>query len=252
MTMRKLLTAIIISAIYLFSTNPAFSQAKTINGTVTDTAGTGIPGITVSAGRTAVTTTGANGAFTISAPATATGLVFTGVGFQRQEVGIGNQATLTVTMRAVAANLSEVVVIGYGTQRRRELTGSIATVTSKDFQQGNITTPEQLIAGKVAGVTITSNSGQPGSGSTIRVRGLASLNASNDPLVIVDGVPLSGYSISGAANPLSLINPNDIESFNILKDPSATAIYGSRASNGVVIITTKKGKSGRPVVNFST
>src|SRR4051812_11664577 len=253
MGMRKLLATIVFSSICIFLFSSVNGQTTSINGTVTDTAGNGIPGITVSAnGATAVTTTGANGTFTISAPAAATGLSFSGVGFQGQQVSLINQTTVSAIMRSVAANLSEVVVIGYGTQRRRELTGSIATVTSRDFQQGNITTPEQLIAGKVAGVTITSNSGAPGAGSTIRIRGLASLNASNDPLIIVDGIPLSGYAISGAANPLSLINPNDIESFNILKDPSATAIYGSRASNGVIIITTKKGKSGRPVVNFST
>jgi TonB-linked SusC/RagA family outer membrane protein len=236
----------------LFSTN-IFSQARSINGTVTDTAGTGIPGITVSArGATAVTSTGNNGTFTLLVPPATTAIILTGVGFERQEVPLTGDATLTIVMRSLAVNLSDVVVIGYGTQRRRELTGSIATVSSRDFQQGAITTPEQLIAGKVAGVTITSNSGAPGAGSTIRVRGLASLNASNDPLIIVDGVPLSGYGISGAANPLSLINPNDIESFNILKDPSATAIYGSRASNGVVIITTKKGRTGKPVLTFNT
>ncbi|MCW3078661.1 MAG: SusC/RagA family TonB-linked outer membrane protein [Segetibacter sp.] len=253
MRLRHLSTIIILTAFTLFLSTLTYAQTRTINGTVTDTAGTGVPGITVSArGASAVTATGTNGTFSITLPTAATALIFTGVGFQQQEVTLGDQTTLTVTLRSVAANLSEVVVIGYGTQRRRELTGSIATVTSRDFQQGAITSPEQLIAGKVAGVTITSNSGAPGAGSTIRVRGLASLNASNDPLIIVDGVPLSGYNISGAANPLSLINPNDIESFNILKDPSATAIYGSRASNGVVIITTKKGRAGKPVISFNT
>src|SRR5690606_11788990 len=131
-----------------------------------------------------------------------------------------------------------------------DLTGSIASVSSDDFQQGAITTPEQLISGKIAGVAITSNNGAPGSGSTIRIRGGASLNASNDPLIVIDGVPVSNSSISGAANPLNLINPNDIENFTVLKDASATAIYGSRASNGVILITTKKGKSGATKINF--
>jgi iron complex outermembrane receptor protein len=144
------------------------------------------------------------------------------------------------------------VVTGYGTAKRKDLTGSIATITSKDFNKGSITTPEQLIAGKVAGVQITSNGGAPGSGSTIRIRGGASLNASNDPLIVIDGVPIDNNGISGVANPLALINPNDIESFNILKDASATAIYGSRASNGVIIIVTKKGKAGKMRFNFST
>jgi TonB-dependent SusC/RagA subfamily outer membrane receptor len=127
-----------------------------------------------------------------------------------------------------------------------------STVTSKDFQKGSITTPEQLIAGKVPGISITSNGGAPGSGSVIRVRGGASLSASNDPLIVIDGVPLSNNSISGASNPLSLINPNDIETFTVLKDASATAIYGSRASNGVILITTKKGTRVHLSFNFST
>jgi len=128
------------------------------------------------------------------------------------------------------------------------LTGSITTVSSKDFQKGAITTPEQLIQGKVAGVNVISNSGQPGVGSTIRIRGGASLNASNDPLVVIDGVPFSGNTIDNAPSPLSLINPNDIETFTVLKDANATAIYGSRASNGVILITTKKGSAGAPVL----
>lgn len=144
------------------------------------------------------------------------------------------------------------VVIGYGTRQRRDLTGSVTTISTKDFQKGTITTPEQLIAGKVAGVQITSNSGAPGAGSTIRIRGGASLSATNDPLIVVDGVPLANGGISGSANALALINPNDIESFNILKDASAAAIYGSRASNGVIIITTKKGRKGKPSFTFNT
>ncbi len=148
--------------------------------------------------------------------------------------------------------MSEVVVIGYGTRLKKDLTGSVTNITSKDFNKGAITTAEQLISGKVAGVQITSNGGAPGSGSTIRIRGGASLNASNDPLIVIDGVPVDFSGISGAANALSLINPNDIESINVLKDASATAIYGARASNGVIIITTKKGRSGKPKFNFST
>jgi iron complex outermembrane receptor protein len=147
--------------------------------------------------------------------------------------------------------LNEVVVIGYGTTRSKDITGSVDVVTSKDFNQGAVTTPEQLIQGKVAGVSVISNSGAPGAGSTIRIRGGASINGSNDPLIVIDGVPLSNDGISGAANPLDLINPNDIESFSILKDASAAAIYGNRASNGVILITTKKGQAGKPVINFS-
>ena len=152
----------------------------------------------------------------------------------------------------IISSLADVVVIGYGTQQRKDITGSIATVSTKDFQKGTITSPDQLIAGKVAGVSVTSNGGAPGSGSVIRVREGASLNASNDPLIIVDGIPLSQNGISGASNQLALINPNDIETFTVLKDAASTAIYGSRASNGVIIITTKRGRRGKPQINFVT
>jgi TonB-linked outer membrane protein, SusC/RagA family len=194
-------------------------------------------------------TTDAEGRFTISAPAGAT-LVIMRVGYDEMQVPA--QEKVSVTLLSTGATLNDVVVIGYGTTKRKELTGSIATVTAKDFQQGVITTPEQLIAGKVAGVTVTSNGGSPGAGSVIRIRGGASLNASNDPLIVIDGVPLNVTNIYGASNPLSLINPNDIASFTVLKDAAATAIYGSRASNGVIIITTKKGSAGSPQFNFST
>ena len=162
------------------------------------------------------------------------------------------QSGIHLVLRPSGGSLSDVVVIGYGTTPKKQLTGSISVVTSKDFQGGQITTPEQLIAGKVAGVSITSNGGSPGAGSVIRIRGVASLSASNDPLLVVDGLPFSGNGIPGASNILSLVNPNDIESFTVLKDAAATAIYGSRASNGVILITTKKGRSGKAGINFSS
>lgn len=147
--------------------------------------------------------------------------------------------------------IDEVVLIGYGAKKKSDLTGSVTAITAKDFQEGAVGSPEQLIQGKTAGVQI-STGGAPGSGSAIRIRGGSSLNASNDPLIVIDGVPVDNGEISGAANPLALINPNDIESFNILKDASATAIYGNRASNGVIIITTRRGKAGGLKVNYST
>jgi TonB-linked SusC/RagA family outer membrane protein len=159
---------------------------------------------------------------------------------------------LDIALRPSTGSLNDVIVIGYGSVKKKEVTGSIVTVTSKDFQQGSITSPEQLIAGKVAGVSITSGGGSPGGAVTIRIRGGASINASNDPLIVIDGLPLSGNNIYGVSNPLSMVNPADIESFTVLKDAAATAIYGSRASNGVILITTKKGKPGSPVVNFQT
>ena len=138
-------------------------------------------------------------------------------------------------------DVGDVVVIGYGTQRTKDLTGSATIINEKNFVQGSLASPEQLVMGKVAGLKVTSNDGAPGSGSTLRLRGGTSINASNDPLIVVDGVPLDNGGIAGAANPLSLINPNDIASFVVLKDASATAIYGSRAANGIIVLTTKKG-----------
>ena len=149
------------------------------------------------------------------------------------------------------ADIEQVVLIGYGKQKKEDLTGSIASITSKDFNPGS-TSADQLIQGKAPGVTVTGNGGNPGSGATIRIRGGASLTAKNDPLIVIDGVPMDFDGISGASNALALINPNDIESFDVLKDASAAAIYGNRASNGVILITTKKGSSGRVKVNFST
>lgn len=149
-------------------------------------------------------------------------------------------------------NIDQVVLVGYGTKKKKDLTGSVTSISAKDFNGGMVSSPEQLIQGKAAGVQITSNGGAPGSGSSIRIRGAASLNASNDPLIVIDGMPLDNNGINGAANPLSLINPDDIESFNILKDASAAAIYGNRATNGVIIITTKHGKKGKLRVGYSS
>ena len=231
---------------------PGQTQTPTfvVRGTVVTDKGAPIEGASVIiAGTTKGAVSGAKGTFTVSAPANAT-LLVTYVGYDTARIQA--QATVSITLHPGTGALNDVIVIGYGTQKRKDLTGSLAVVTEKDFQGGQITTPEQLIAGKVAGVSITSNGGSPGSGSVIRIRGIVSLSASNDPLVVVDGLPFSGNGIAGASNALSLVNPNDIASFTVLKDAAATAIYGSRASNGVILITTKKGKQGPPVVNFGT
>lgn len=234
----------------------AFAQNGTLSGQVLDEANQPLPGASVvirSINRGA--SSNANGIYKINALPNGTYKVSVSfVGYQELErtVIISGDQSLNFKLTPNAESLNEVVVIGYGTQQKKDLTGSIAQVSSKDFQKGNITTPEQLILGKVAGVQITTNGGAPGSGSVIRVRGGASLNASNDPLIVVDGVPLSTGSIPGVSNPLALINPNDIETFTVLKDANATAIYGSRASNGVILITTKKGVSGKPSINFSS
>jgi len=144
------------------------------------------------------------------------------------------------------------VVVAYGTRRKSDLTGAVTSVTAKEFQKGNIASSEQLLMGKVTGLQVTSSGGAAGGGSTIRIRGGASLNASNDPLIVIDGVPVESNGLAGSANLLNTINPNDIESISVLKDASATALYGSRASNGVLIITTKKGAKGDVKLNFNT
>lgn len=145
-----------------------------------------------------------------------------------------------MTLQDDSQLLDAVVVIGYGTVKKNDLTGSVSTVEADQINKGVVTSPADLLRGKSAGVVITSGSGQPGSASTIRIRGGSSLKATNDPLIVIDGLPISNESISGMGDPLASINPNDIESFTVLKDASATAIYGSRASNGVIVITTKR------------
>jgi len=237
----------------LFAMLSSLAQEKTVQGRVSDNA-TGSPiagaSVTLKGGSSGVITD-ANGNFSIKISSTSKQLTVSSSGYSAVDVDI-TTGVLDIKLSSTSSTLGEVVVIGYGAARKRDLTGSVASVSSKDFVKGALTTPEQLIQGKVAGVQITSNSGAPGAGSTIRIRGGASLNASNDPLIVVDGMPLDNGGIAGQANPLSLINPNDIENFTILKDASAAAIYGSRASNGVIMITTRKGASGKPMVSFNS
>lgn len=234
----------------LFALNARAQKTIAVAGTVSNEKGEPLSNVSVVVKSTSQgTTTDNKGSFQLNAPENAT-LVVSLIGYEAKQVKA--TAVVNLVLNSVDRILADVVVIGYGTQRKKELTGSISTVSAKDFQKGVITTPEQLIAGKVAGVSVVSNDGAPGSGSIIRIRGGASLNASNDPLIVIDGIPLSGNNIYGATNPLSLVNPNDIETFTVLKDAAATAIYGSRASNGVIIITTKKGSGKKPVINFNT
>ncbi len=222
-----------------------FGQQVRVSGTVTDAAdGTTLPGVNVVVkGTLTGAITGNNGEYSLMAKPGDV-LVFTFIGYLPQEITLGNQTVIDVAMATDVKALEEVVVIGYGTVKKDDATGSVAAISSKDFNKGAITSPQDLLVGKSAGVVITTSGGAPGSGSTIRVRGGSSLNASNDPLIIIDGVPISNNDVSGSSNFLSFVNPNDIETFTVLKDASATAIYGSRASNGVIIITTKKGTAG--------
>ncbi len=225
-----------------------FGQQVRVSGTVTDAADRQtLPGVNVVVrGTLTGTITGANGEYSLMA-APGDVLVFTFIGYLPQEVTVGESNVINVAMRTDVQALDEVVVIGYGTVKKSDATGSVAAVSSKDFNKGAITSPQDLLVGKSAGVVITTAGGAPGSGASIRVRGGSSLNASNDPLIIIDGVPIDNNNVSGSSNILSFVNPNDIETFTVLKDASATAIYGSRASNGVILITTKKGTAGSPM-----
>lgn len=237
---------------------PALAQqtrTRTITGLVTDEAKEPLIGASVVVkGTTVGTITDFDGNFVLSVPTGAIALEFSYVGYKSKTITVpATTKVVNVQLSDDAQVLSDVVVIGYGTTRKSDLTGSVSNVSSKEFNAGLISSPEQLINGKVSGVQIMSASGSPTAGSTIRIRGGASLNASNDPLIVLDGVPLETGGISGnSGNFLSLINPSDIESMTILKDASSTAIYGSRASNGVIIITTKKGSNEKLKVSFNT
>ncbi len=227
---------------------------RRITGIVTDENNEPLVGATILVpGTTIGTTAGINGEYSLTLPAGSTGIQVSFIGYETQVISTDGREQINIQLQPESFTLDNLVVIGYGTQRKSDLTGSVSNVSSKDFNMGLIGSPEQLINGKVSGVQIMSNSGSPTAGSTIRIRGGASLNASNDPLIVLDGLPLENGGISGnSENFLSLINPSDVESMTILKDASSTAIYGSRASNGVIIITTKKGSSDRLKVTLTT
>lgn len=235
----------------------SFAQ-KTVTGKVTDaTDKSEMIGVTVAVkGTSTGTQTDVSGNYSIVVPNNQAVLVYTFIGKATKEIVVGDQSVINVSLGDDSKALEEVVVIAYGTRKKSDLTGSVIAINSKDFQKGNIQSSEQLLQGKVAGLQVTNGGGQAGGGSTIRIRGTASLNASNDPLIVIDGVPVEGNGLGPdsklTANILNTINPNDIESMSVLKDASATALYGSRASNGVIIITTKKGSSGKPSFNFNT
>ncbi|HXJ99847.1 MAG TPA: SusC/RagA family TonB-linked outer membrane protein [Gelidibacter sp.] len=230
----------------MFMTSSAAWSQTTVSGTVTDQANTPLPGVNIIIKGTATgTTTGFDGDYNFSAKNGET-IVFSYIGFKPQEIVYRGQQTLNVTLQEDTAQLDEIVLIGYGSTTKQDATGAVEKVGEKEFNQGAIVSPEQLLSGKSAGVRITSGGGDPGGGSEIRIRGGASLSANNSPLIVVDGLPLDQRGVQGVRNQLNAINPNDIEDFVVLKDASATAIYGSRASNGVILITTKKGKTNSP------
>ncbi len=238
----------------LFAAPGAWAQGRTVTGTVSDlTSGEGLPGVNVvvvSTGQGVVTDL--DGKFNISV-SDGSKLKFSFIGYETQTIAVGARSVLDVGLKEDIAQLSEVVVVGYGQIEAKDATGAVQSIKSEDFNQGVIASPEELIQGKSAGVQITSASGEPGGATNIRIRGTSSVRANNNPLYVIDGVPLAGDNVSGgstdvgfgtssAKNPLNFLNPSDIASIDILKDASATAIYGSRGANGVIIITTKSGK----------
>ncbi len=256
----KLLKKLILPVFLLIG---SFIYAQSVTGTVSDTSGP-LPGVNILVkGTTTGTQTDFDGNYTLDNVPSDAVIVYSFIGYKTQEISVSGQSVINILMEEDTSVLDEVIVIGYGTTTIKDATGAVAVVTSDDFNRGIISSPEQLIQGKTAGVQITQTSGEPGAGINIRIRGSNSVRSNNNPLFVVDGIPLSGGNTSAsnnvagvgsnpAKNPLNFLNPNDIESISILKDASATAIYGSRGANGVIIITTKSGKSGKGLFEYST
>ena len=241
---------LILTTIFIFCLATIMAQ-QNIVGTVTDTNGNPLPAVSVVIQGTADgVSTDFDGQFSLQAQL-GESLVFSSLGFQTLVIEI-NTANIDITLIESTSELDEVVVIGYGSVSKKEATGAVAVLSDSDFNSGKIVSSDELLAGKVAGLVITNNGGNPDSAPNIRIRGGASLNASNNPLIVIDGVPLDIVSPAGVSNPFTLINPNDIASFSVLKDASATSIYGSRASNGVILISTKKGQIGEPKYSLRT
>ena len=236
-------------------------QQKTFTGKVTDSSGTPVPGVSVVVkGTTNGTITDVNGSYSLTnIPANST-LQFSFVGMKMQEIAIGNKTSINVVMEEEAIGIDEVVAVGYSTQRKKDLTGAIGSVSEKNIEKASIISPDEALRGKVSGVQVHTNSHSPGGGMAVQVRGTSSISAGGSPLYVIDGVPISNNTDSGKTtdagtygappNPLSSIDPSDIASIQILKDASSTAIYGSRATNGVVLITTKRGKYNQQNINL--
>ena len=242
------LLIVVLTFVIGFNVN---AQKISVTGIVKDATGETVIGASVlEKGTTNGITTNFNGEFSLSVSSNAT-IVVSYVGYKTKEIPVAGQKNLTITLEEDAKILGEVVAIGYATVKKNDATGSVTAIKPEKLNKGLTTNAQDMITGKIAGVVVTSGGGTPGGGSTIRIRGGSSLNASNDPLIVIDGLAMDNEGIKGVANPLSTINPNDIESFTVLKDASATAIYGSRGSNGVILITTKKGEKGsKPRISY--
>ncbi|WP_299822616.1 TonB-dependent receptor [uncultured Pontibacter sp.] len=251
--------SVLLSLLFMFAfvLQAWAQQGKTVTGTVTSSSdGTPLPGVTVVVkGTTVGATTNAEGNFSVNVPANGNTLVFSYIGFATKEVAIGASNTINVALGQDNKQLSEVVITGYGSTVEKELTGSVASVTAETLQDRPVASVDQLLQGQVAGLQSVGASGQPGASQEIRIRGIGSINAGSDPLYVVDGVIINTGDVSRlttTSNQLAGLNPNDIESVSILKDAASTSIYGSRGANGVILITTKKGRAGKTKFNFST
>ena len=235
----------------LFIAGPLFAQTV-INGKITGRNGMALSGATVTNNGTGNSTTSdASGKFSLTARS-GDAINFSFIGYRDHVVVLSDETELNISLTETIVNLDDVVVIGYGTAKKKDLTGAVSSVSSKDFNKGIFTSPDQLLPGKVSGLQITNNNGQPGGAATIKIRGNSALSGTGQPLYVIDGVPLDGRSLQAGNNALNFINPGDIASIDVLKDASATAIYGSRAAYGVIIINTKKGQLGPPKINFET
>lgn len=230
----------------------AVNAQTTVSGTVSDSNGP-IPGVNIIIKGTKISAVSDfDGSYTVkSVPANGV-LVLSFIGYKTKEITVSGRTKIDVVLTENANDLKEVVVIGYGTMKRRDLTGSVSSVSSKSISQTVTTSFEQVLQGRAAGVQVTQNSGAPGAAASIRIRGISSINASNEPIYVIDGVIVDGQSGNANFNPMSSINPSDIVSIDILKDASATAIYGSRASGGVIMVTTKRGKKGELALSFDS
>jgi TonB-linked SusC/RagA family outer membrane protein len=231
----------------------AMAQSQTISGKVTDEKGEALVGVNILLKESNKgTSTNVDGKFTIAVPGAKSQLVFTSVGFDTKTITVGNQSVINVVLTGNAQDLSEVVVIGYGTQRKSDLTGAVSSIKTDQLLERPASSLNQALAGRMAGVQVNNNSGRPGGRTTVRVRGFSSINSSNNPLYVVDGVMLPQGTLNQFTNAIDYLNPNDIVSVEVLKDASSTAIYGARGANGVILVTTKKGQSGEGTVTYNT
>jgi TonB-dependent starch-binding outer membrane protein SusC len=239
----------------LLISSQLLAQTRTVSGKVTDERGAGIANASVTVkGNTSIgTTTNAEGNFTLAVPARATAILVSAVGLGEKEIALSSKTSYPVTLSTTSQDMQEVVVVAYVTQKKAELTGAVATVKGSDIENQPFTSIDKALQGQVAGLQSVATSGAPGGNQIMRIRGTSSINASNAPLWVIDGVPVVANDISRlttTANILSTLNPNDVESITVLKDAASASVYGARAANGVILITTKKGKAGKTKFRF--